>query len=216
LSPSSSDTVILVDGGLVSNIPTDLLAPMNVDVIVAVDVTAGIAHTQLKSVLAVMNQAIYIQSERLAQDELTRAQVVIRPEMGDIGAMDLSRSMNALTTGSWRAGVRSLRSSGSSWISVLRSFWDHGERNMNRFVKAFLTAGVLVLHLTSWGAAENQDDQRSRIGFPILIAHRKRAILISFRTCAANWGLRRGDRPLYLAARSMNFFWRAGQVVPNE
>src|SRR5439155_3920688 len=51
----------LVDGGLVSNLPTDLLALMDANVIVAVDVTADIAHTQPKSVLEVMNQAIYIQ-----------------------------------------------------------------------------------------------------------------------------------------------------------
>jgi NTE family protein len=89
----------LVDGGLVSNLPTDLVAPMGVDIIVAVDVTADISHIQPKSVLAVLNQAIYIQSEHLAQDELTRAQVVIRPELGDIGTMDLSRSDECIDAG---------------------------------------------------------------------------------------------------------------------
>ena len=89
----------LVDGGLVSNLPTDLVALMGADIIVAVDVTADIAHTQPKSVLAVLNQAIYIQSERLAQEELTRAQVVIRPAMDDIGAMDLSRSDECINAG---------------------------------------------------------------------------------------------------------------------
>ena len=89
----------LVDGGLVSNIPTDLLAPMDADVIVAVDVTADIAHTPLKSVLGVMNQAIAIQSERLAEEALTRAQVMIRPKMGDIGPMDLSRSDECIDAG---------------------------------------------------------------------------------------------------------------------
>ena len=89
----------LVDGGLVSNLPTDLLALMGAQVIVAVDVTADIAHTQPKSVLEVMNQALYIQSERLAQEELTRANVVIRPKMGNIGAMDLSRSDECIDAG---------------------------------------------------------------------------------------------------------------------
>ena len=89
----------LVDGGLVSNLPTDLLTLMGSDIIVAVDVTADLANMQPKSVLAVLNQAIYIQSERLAQDEMTRAQVVIRPQMGDIGAMDLSRSEECIDSG---------------------------------------------------------------------------------------------------------------------
>src|SRR5262249_19690753 len=83
----------------VSNIPTDLVALLGANIIVAVDVTADITHRQPKSVLAVLNQAIYIQSERLAQDELTRAQVVIRPQMGDISGMDLSRSDESIDAG---------------------------------------------------------------------------------------------------------------------
>jgi NTE family protein len=89
----------LVDGGLVSNIPTDLLVRMGADIIVAVDVTADIARAQPKSVLNVLTQAIYIQSERMAQDELTRAQVIIRPKLGDIGAMDLTRSDECIEAG---------------------------------------------------------------------------------------------------------------------
>ena len=89
----------LVDGGLVSNLPTDLLALMGADPIVAVDVTADFVHTQPKNVLDILNQAIYIQSERLAQEELSRAQVVIRPQLGDIMMMDLSRSDECIDAG---------------------------------------------------------------------------------------------------------------------
>jgi len=64
-----------------------------------VDVTADISQTQPKSMLAVMNQAIYIQSERLAQEEEKLAQVVIRPKLGDMGAMDLSRSDECIDAG---------------------------------------------------------------------------------------------------------------------
>lgn len=89
----------LVDGGLSSNIPTDLVAHLGADVIVAVDVTADYSRFQPKSILAVLNQAIYIQSERLAQEELALANVVIRPQMGEITAMDLSRSDECIDAG---------------------------------------------------------------------------------------------------------------------
>jgi NTE family protein len=84
---------------LVSNLPTDLVALMGADLIVAVDVTADFVRAQPKNVLDVLNQAIYIQSERLAQDELSRAQVVIRPQLGDITMMDLSRSDECIDAG---------------------------------------------------------------------------------------------------------------------
>jgi NTE family protein len=86
----------LVDGGLVSNIPTDLVALMGADIIVAVDVTTVLEQFQPKSIMAVLNQAIYIQSERLAIEELARANVIIRPRMGDIMMTDLSRSEESI------------------------------------------------------------------------------------------------------------------------
>jgi len=89
----------LVDGGLVSNLPTDLLTLMGADPIVAVDVTADFVHAQPRSILETLNQAIYIQSERLAQDELSRAQVVIRPRLNDVTMMDLSRSDDCIDAG---------------------------------------------------------------------------------------------------------------------
>ena len=72
---------------------------MGADLIVAVDVTADFMRSQPRSVLEVLNQAIYIQSERLAQEELSRAQVVIRPNLGDITMMDLSRSDECIDAG---------------------------------------------------------------------------------------------------------------------
>ncbi len=89
----------LVDGGLVTNLPTDLLSLMKSDLIVAIDVTADISQNKPKTVLGILNQSIAIMSQRLAKDELTRAQVVIRPKMGDIGPMDLARSDESIDAG---------------------------------------------------------------------------------------------------------------------
>ncbi len=89
----------LVDGGLVTNLPTELLTSMDVNMIVAVDVTSDIAQMKPKSVLDVLNQSISILSERLAKDESKRAQVIIRPKMGDIGMMDISRSDESIDAG---------------------------------------------------------------------------------------------------------------------
>ena len=45
------------------------------------------------------NQAIYIQSEALSQQELARANLVIRPQLGDISAIDLTRSPECIDAG---------------------------------------------------------------------------------------------------------------------
>jgi NTE family protein len=90
----------LVDGGLVSNIPTDLVTLMGADSIIAVDVTSDLSHFQPKNIVSTLNQAISIQSEAKSHDELTRAHFVIRPQLGEITAMDLGRSAECIDAGS--------------------------------------------------------------------------------------------------------------------
>jgi NTE family protein len=89
----------LVDGGLVSNIPTDLVSLMGADTIIAVDVTADFSRFQPKSIIGILNQAIYIQSEAMSKQELARADIVIRPTLGDISAIDLSRYAECIDGG---------------------------------------------------------------------------------------------------------------------
>lgn len=89
----------LVDGGLVSNIPTDLVLQLGANMVLAVDVTADFSRFQPRNILATLNQAIYIQSESMSKAELARADVVIRPQLGDISAIDLTRSAECIDAG---------------------------------------------------------------------------------------------------------------------
>jgi len=57
--------------------------------------------------LETLNQVINIQSEGLAQHEFSLAQVVIRPKLGDVMMMDLSRSDECIDAGSL-AGRRAI------------------------------------------------------------------------------------------------------------
>jgi NTE family protein len=90
----------LVDGGLVSNIPTDLVKLMGADVIIAIDVTSDLSRFQPKNIISTLNQAISIQSESKSHEELTRADFAVRPQLGDITAMDLARSPECIDAGS--------------------------------------------------------------------------------------------------------------------
>jgi NTE family protein len=89
----------LVDGGLVSNIPTDLVKLLGADIVIAVNVTSDLYRFQPKNMIATLNQAISIQSESKSNEELARADFVIRPQLGDITAMDLARSAECIDAG---------------------------------------------------------------------------------------------------------------------
>ncbi|MDH3303756.1 MAG: patatin-like phospholipase family protein [Gammaproteobacteria bacterium] len=77
---------LLVDGGLMGNLPVEVIQQMDVDVIIAVDVEFPLyAREELGSALAISEQmlTILIRKETLRQvDRLAEHDVLIRPELG--------------------------------------------------------------------------------------------------------------------------------------
>lgn len=90
----------LVDGGLVSNLPTDLVRSIGADIVVASDVSSDYSSVEPKSVFSTMAQAIYIQGLQLNQDSRRLADVVIAPNLRDISPTDLTRSAECIDAGS--------------------------------------------------------------------------------------------------------------------
>lgn len=93
-APAEIDGRLLVDGGLVENLPVDIAKEMDVDVVIAVDVGfQPVSRRDLKSALAVSNQmlTIMIQRETGRQRELlTEGDLLIEPELGNMLSMDFS------------------------------------------------------------------------------------------------------------------------------
>ena len=89
-----------VDGGVVSPVPVDAARQLGADFVVAVDIGSkaqGIASTT--SMLGNVNQSIKIMGAKLAAQELARADIVIRPEVNDIGPADFAQKNRAILAG---------------------------------------------------------------------------------------------------------------------
>jgi len=89
----------LFDGGLVDNLPTDIAEIMGADLIVAVPVEADFSKYKLESVLQILNQSIYIQGRVLDQELIKKSDILIKPHVKDITAMDLWRSEECIDAG---------------------------------------------------------------------------------------------------------------------
>ena len=89
----------LVDGGLSSNIPTDVAKLLGADIIIAVSVSADISKNNTSNVLMTLTQSIYIQGSILEKDELKGADLVIRPKVGEVSAIELNRSEECIEAG---------------------------------------------------------------------------------------------------------------------
>ncbi len=101
--PAQRDGQLLVDGGLVDNLPVEAARAMGVDVLIAVDVSFPLyAREQLSSPLEVTNQAFAILIRARTQEQrqkLTASDVLIDPPLGRFPSTDFSRVPQALRAG---------------------------------------------------------------------------------------------------------------------
>jgi NTE family protein len=109
-SPIELNRRLLVDGGLVNNLPADIARQMNVDVLIVVDVSFPLAgREELTSPLAITNQAaaIMVRNRTLEQrDNLRPDDIIIDPQLGTMSSADFSRVPRALAAG--EAAARSV------------------------------------------------------------------------------------------------------------
>lgn len=107
LAPVEIDGRLLVDGGLVDNLPVSLAREMNVDVLIVVDVSFPLSRRDdLETPLDVTNQMIGIMVRRRTLE--TRAgldphDVLIEPDLGRMTALDFGRVPQVMTAGATAA-----------------------------------------------------------------------------------------------------------------
>jgi len=101
----------LVDGGLTTPVPVEVVRRMGADFIIAVNVNPDVAdrmgRTSQERVAAhkepnifqVMMQSIYITTYSLARNSLENADIVIEPDVSHIGAGDFNKARELITRG---------------------------------------------------------------------------------------------------------------------
>ena len=102
-APVDLDGRRLVDGGTANNLPVDIAQAMGADVIIAIDISTPLLRThELSSMLDISSQmiGIPIQQNQAAQiARLDEDDVLLRPELGAIGAASFTRLPEAIEIG---------------------------------------------------------------------------------------------------------------------
>jgi NTE family protein len=88
-----------VDGGLVSPVPVDAARKAGADVVIAVDISAGVAKTHPPGILETILQSIDIMYAKIAEVQIRNADVVIRPRVSHINSSDFDRRHEAILEG---------------------------------------------------------------------------------------------------------------------
>jgi NTE family protein len=90
---------ILVDGGVVDNVPVDVARDMGADVVIAVDVSSPTTNYELTNVIDVILQTLNIMGNEISRYQLKEADVVVRPNVSSVGLIDFDKKTYLIREG---------------------------------------------------------------------------------------------------------------------
>ncbi|MBU1743435.1 MAG: patatin-like phospholipase family protein [Proteobacteria bacterium] len=96
-----------VDGGVVSPVAVDAARRSGADVVIAVDISTGVAGAVPQGILDTILQSIDIMYAKIATAQLRNADVVIRPNLSHIGSSDFNKRNEAILEGE-KAAVQAM------------------------------------------------------------------------------------------------------------
>lgn len=94
---------LLVDGGVIDNIPVSVARALGADVVIAVDIGEQVSNFNISGIVDVMLQTITIMSAENARQGKLSADVLIVPQVGDVEMLDFSQKKRCMEAGSLAA-----------------------------------------------------------------------------------------------------------------
>ncbi|MES2868097.1 MAG: patatin-like phospholipase family protein [Pseudomonadota bacterium] len=102
-APVEINGQLLVDGGMVDNIPVDVAREMGVDIVIAVDIGTPLrGRKELSTVFDILNQSTTLMTRNNSQVQLASLRpddVLIQPALASYGATDFGRSQDIINAG---------------------------------------------------------------------------------------------------------------------
>jgi len=102
-TPAEIDGRILGDGGLVNNLPVDVVRAMGADIIIAVNIgTPLMSRDQLSSVLGYTAQTINILTEQNVRAQLASlrpSDILVSPDLGELTFIDFAKAAQFIALG---------------------------------------------------------------------------------------------------------------------
>lgn len=104
--PFKIGSITYVDGGVVSPVPVDVARRNGADIVIAVDISGGIARTVPDGMIDSLKKSVDIMYAKIAEYQIKNADVVIRPNMRHIGSTDMDKFNEAIFEGEKAATLK--------------------------------------------------------------------------------------------------------------
>ncbi|HSB20407.1 MAG TPA: patatin-like phospholipase family protein [Anaeromyxobacteraceae bacterium] len=110
---------ILVDGGVVDNIPISVARAKGADIVVAVDISENVGNTNITNLVDVMIQATNIMFALNVAHSKKDADVLIAPKVGDVGMLDFTQKKRCMQAGieAARAAAPAIHRAVDAWVA---------------------------------------------------------------------------------------------------
>lgn len=155
-APTEVDGKLLVDGGLMDNVPVDIARDMGAQRLIVVDVGSPLAgEKELTNPVAILNQMVgALMAEKTARQLATLGpdDVLITPALGTLGASEFNRADEAIAIGRAAAEaalprLRALAASPQAWQAYQET---HRQRAFDPALVAFLKVDASHTHTATY------------------------------------------------------------------
>ena len=90
---------LLVDGGVMENIPISVAREKGADIVIAVDISENVTNFNISNLVDVTLQAVNIMFDQNVKRQIRNADVVISPAVGDVAMMDFTQKKRCMQAG---------------------------------------------------------------------------------------------------------------------
>lgn len=97
--PVQHQEKMLVDGGVLCRVPVQQVRDLGADVVVAVDVGGLIRESHISNFFDVVSQSISIMGKEIMKDKVIQADVLICPDIADIGLTQFQKAEACIQAG---------------------------------------------------------------------------------------------------------------------
>lgn len=117
--PVSHQGRLLVDGGVIDNLPAAVARQRGADIVIAVDISQNVTNYEIANLFDVTLQAVSIMTHGNAAHGQRHADVVIRPAVGHVGMMDFTQKKQCMQAGidAARAAMPQIRQAIAVWTA---------------------------------------------------------------------------------------------------
>jgi len=118
-TPVFYQNMTLVDGGVVDNVPVDVARAKGADIVIAVNIGKNVVDKNVNNILDITLQAINIMSYEISKFKVQGADILIEPNVGEVGMMDFTQKEVCMRAGIEAAqkAMPELRKKIEAWVA---------------------------------------------------------------------------------------------------